>query len=54
MSATVGRAEPSLFLRMPEDRRRELERRYSTARDAFERVRAAVAAEEAEMEHGRT
>jgi uncharacterized protein (TIGR00369 family) len=43
-----------LFLRMPEGRREELERRYSTAKDAFARVRAAVEAEEAEMEHGRT
>ena len=43
-----------LFLRMPEDRRAQLERRYSTAKDAFARVRAAVDAEEAEMEHGRT
>ena len=43
-----------LFLRMPEDRRVQLERRYSTAKDAFARVRAAVDAEEAEMEHGRT
>ncbi len=37
-----------LFLRMPDERRRELEKRYSIAADAFERVRAAVAAEEAE------
>jgi uncharacterized protein (TIGR00369 family) len=43
-----------LFLRMPEGRRAELEQRYSTAKDAFQRVRAAVEAEEAEMEHGRT
>lgn len=43
-----------LFLRMPDERRAELERRYSTAKDAFARVRAAVEAEEAEMEHGRT
>ena len=42
------------FLRMPDDRRRELERRYSSATDAFQRVRAAVAAEESAMEHPRT
>ncbi|MBI2324411.1 MAG: PaaI family thioesterase [Chloroflexi bacterium] len=42
-----------LFLRMPDETRRRLERRYSSATDAFARVRAAVAAEE-EMEHGRT
>ncbi len=42
------------FLRMPDERRRELERRYSTAADAFERVRAAVAAEERAVEHPRT
>jgi uncharacterized protein (TIGR00369 family) len=35
-----------LFLRMPEERKAQLERRYSSARDAFEKVRAAVAAEE--------
>ncbi len=35
------------FLRMPEERRRELERRYSNASEAFARVRAAVADEEA-------
>ncbi len=42
-----------LFLRMPDETRQRLERRYSSAADAFARVRAAVAAEE-EMEHGRT
>ena len=42
-----------LFLRMPDETRLRLERRYSSAADAFARVRAAVAAEE-EMEHGRT
>ncbi|MGH2450536.1 MAG: PaaI family thioesterase [Candidatus Limnocylindria bacterium] len=41
------------FLRMPEDRRRELERRYATAPEAFARVRAAVAEEEA-VKAGRT
>jgi len=34
------------FLKMPEGRRRDLERRYATSTDAFARVRAAVAAEE--------
>jgi hypothetical protein len=38
---------------MPDERRRELERRYSRTDETFARVRAAVAAEEA-MEHGRT
>ncbi len=35
----------ALFLRMPEDRRRALEQRYSRTDEAFARVRAAVAAE---------
>ena len=35
----------ALFLRMPEARRDELERRYATTSDTFARVRAAVAAE---------
>jgi hypothetical protein len=40
---------------MPEERRRELERRYSRTEETFARVRAAVAAEEsAVLEHGRT
>ncbi|MBI2773958.1 MAG: PaaI family thioesterase [Chloroflexi bacterium] len=43
-----------LFLRMPEARRRELEKRYSGAADAFVRVRAAVEREEQSLEHGRT
>lgn len=42
------------FMRMPEDRRRELERRYSGVDDAFARVRAAVENEERTREHGRT
>ena len=33
------------FLKMPEARRRDLERRYATSADAFARIRAAVAAE---------
>ncbi|MGH2499141.1 MAG: PaaI family thioesterase [Candidatus Limnocylindria bacterium] len=46
----------ALFLKMPRARRRELERRYSTAGEAFERVRAAVAAETraGAAEHPRT
>jgi uncharacterized protein (TIGR00369 family) len=42
------------FFVMPEERRRELERRYSRIDDAFAKVRAAVDAEEMEAEHGRT
>ena len=42
----------ALFLRMPEDRRNELEQRYSRSGEAFERVRRAVAEEE--REHART
>ena len=41
------------FLLMPEERRRELERRYSGTDDAFRRVREAVADEE-RREHVRT
>jgi uncharacterized protein (TIGR00369 family) len=41
------------FLRMPNARRRELERRYSRTDETFARVRAAVEAEEAAV-HGRT
>ncbi|MBU6424366.1 MAG: PaaI family thioesterase [Chloroflexota bacterium] len=40
-------AADAMYMRMPEERRRELERRYAVTPDAFERVRAAVAAEEA-------
>jgi len=42
------------FLVMPEERRRELERRYSRIDEAFAKVREAVAAEEKILEHGRT
>ncbi len=35
----------AVFLKMPDERRRELKRRYSTAVDAFARVREAVAQE---------
>jgi uncharacterized protein (TIGR00369 family) len=45
----------AIFLVMPEERRRELERRYSRIDEAFARVRAAVADEErSEKEHMRT
>ena len=40
------------FFLMPEERRRELEQRYSRVDEAFAKVQAAVRAEE--MEHGRT
>jgi uncharacterized protein (TIGR00369 family) len=42
----------ALFLVMPEDRRKELERRYSRIDEAFAKVKAAVEAEQ--LEHGRT
>jgi uncharacterized protein (TIGR00369 family) len=41
------------FLVMPEDRRRELERRYSGTEQAFARVRDAVERERAEQSRGR-
>jgi len=44
----------ALFLRMPDERRAELERRYSRTDEAFARVRAAVAAEAHHEEHART
>ena len=46
----------ALFLRMPDERRAELERRYSRTDEAFARVRAAVDAETHthEQEHART
>ncbi len=44
----------ALYLVMPEDQRRELERRYSRTDEAFARVRAAVEAEEAGSDHGRS
>ena len=51
--AVLAEAEAT-FLRMPEARRRELERRYSRTDEAFARVRAALEAEEAALPHGRT
>ena len=65
MSVIVARALPDVrdgavlaeadatFLVMHEERRRELERRYSGTDEAFERVRAAVE-REAAGEHART
>jgi uncharacterized protein (TIGR00369 family) len=44
----------AVFLLMPDERRRELERRYSRTDETFARVSAAVAAEERVKEHGRT
>jgi len=44
----------ALFLRMPDERRAELERRYSRTDEAFARVREAVAAEAIEKEHATT
>lgn len=46
----------ALFLRMPEDQRVALERRYSRTEEAFARVRAAIDAEAQanEQEHART
>jgi len=54
---TVLAEADATFLRMPETRRRELERRYSGTDEAFARVRAAIEAEEATAEparHART
>jgi hypothetical protein len=52
---TVLADADALFLIMPEERRRELERRYSRIDEAFARVREAVADEEhARREHLRT
>jgi len=45
---TVLAEGDALFLVMPEERRRELEQRYSRVDEAFARVRQAVAAEERE------
>lgn len=43
----------ALFLIMPEERRQELERRYSRIGEAFAKVKAAVEAEEKQLERGR-
>jgi hypothetical protein len=39
---------------MPDERRRELEQKYSRTDETFARVRAAIDAEERMREHGRT
>jgi acyl-coenzyme A thioesterase PaaI-like protein len=44
----------AVFVVMPEEQKRELERRYSRTDETFARVRAAVAAEERGREHGIT
>lgn len=44
----------AMFLIMPEKRRRELQSRYSRVDEAFAKVKAAVEAEEKQLEHGRT
>jgi uncharacterized protein (TIGR00369 family) len=51
--AVLAEAE-AVFVLMPDDRRRELERKYSRTDETFARVRAAVDAEERIREHGRT
>jgi acyl-CoA thioesterase FadM len=51
--AVLAEAE-AVFVLMPDDRRRELERKYSRTDETFARVRAAVDAEERMREHGRT
>ena len=53
--AVLAEAEGT-FLRMPEERRRALEQRYSRTDETFARVRAAIEAEEATttVHHGRT
>ena len=51
---TVLAEADAAFLLMPDDRRRQLEQRYSRTDETFARVRAAVAAEERSSEHGRT
>ena len=51
--ALLAEAEGT-FVVMPEERRRELERRYSRIDEAFAKVRDAVAAEEKLTEHVRT
>jgi uncharacterized protein (TIGR00369 family) len=44
----------AIFMRMPDEQRAELEKRYSRTDEAFARVRAAVAAEAQHKEHART
>src|SRR5712691_698507 len=51
---TVLAEADAVFLLMPDERRRELERKYSRTDETFARVRAAVDAEERVREPGRT
>jgi len=51
---TVLAEATALFMRMPDEQRAELEKRYSRTDEAFARVRAAVAAESQAEEHART
>ncbi|HEX9494991.1 MAG TPA: PaaI family thioesterase [Candidatus Limnocylindria bacterium] len=44
----------AVFVRMPDERRAELEKRYSRTDEAFARVREAVAREADQKEHART
>ena len=44
----------AVFMRMPDERRAELEQRYSRTDEAFARVREAVAREAEQKEHART
>jgi uncharacterized protein (TIGR00369 family) len=61
-SGTVARASDgavlaeaaAVFMKMPDDRRAELEKRYSRTAETFARVRDAVAAEAQQKEHART
>ena len=51
---TVLAEATAIFMRMPDEQRAELEKRYSRTDEAFARVRAAVAAETRSEEHART
>ena len=51
---TVLAEAEATFLRMPEERRRELEQRYTGTEGAFARVKEAVLNEERAGQHGRT
>jgi acyl-coenzyme A thioesterase PaaI-like protein len=51
---TVLAEATAIFMRMPDEQRVELEKRYSRTDEAFDRVRAAVAAETQIEEHTRT
>ena len=51
---TVLAEATGIFMRMPDEQRAALEKRYSRTDEAFARVRAAVAAEAHHEEHART